>query len=475
MIVAELETGVPIKTLWSLSHRISEEVVSPGRVVVELADRVTPADRVFELNWTLVQNQAPSAMAFSEVVGPWRYVQALIVPPASDQVAGFARDVTFLIDVSGSMAGRSLAQAKEALRRLLSHSGVVGADGVRINVIAFNDTPRALFQSAQPASTDVLREAIEFVSGLRASGGTEMIAALEFTMRRQLADEASRIRQIILLTDAAVSREEALMASVERSAGHTRIFPVGIGSAPNADLIAELAEVTNGLHLHISDVDEIAAKVSRLGQAISAPNVRDVAVHWGPSQSGQAAKSPDEMLPNQLPDLYPGRPIWLVARVGRDTANASVSGRMLDREWAEDIVLDLAESPTVPGTHKLWAQAKVRKLLRQKRTSPRSEQTALRRDIAVLGIEHQILTPFTSFVGVERRAVSSNPDADPLRRVVLDPGTPASALKASNLSALPMPRTATGWWIDVRNALAVILAGAFLARVFRRSIGVTDA
>ena len=88
------------------------------------------------------------------------------------------REVTYIIDTSGSMEGVSMAQARDALAMALDRL----QPGDRFNVIEFNSTTHSLFAAPVGVDAVTLQRARQFVSGLRARGGTEMLPALEIAL-----------------------------------------------------------------------------------------------------------------------------------------------------------------------------------------------------------------------------------------------------------------------------------------------------
>src|SRR5690606_26628015 len=113
------------------------------------------------------------------------------------------RDVIFVIDTSGSMAGPSIEQAKAALSLAIDRL----APGDRFNVIRFSNETEALFPGLRPWTADSLRAAQAAVARLEAEGGTEMRPALRLALGMIGANGDSeaggRLRQVVFLTDAA--------------------------------------------------------------------------------------------------------------------------------------------------------------------------------------------------------------------------------------------------------------------------------
>ena len=171
------------------------------------------------------------------------------------------REVVFVIDTSGSMAGKSLTEAKAALTLALSR--LTPQDS--FNLIQFNSVTHRLYSTARFASDSRIHDAQRYVKGLKASGGTEMQTALAYALSQGPNQEAPhRLRQIIFITDGLVGNENALFALLQRDLHNTRLFTVGIGSAPNGHFMRKAAQFGKGTFTHIGSTKEVQEKMNRL-------------------------------------------------------------------------------------------------------------------------------------------------------------------------------------------------------------------
>src|SRR5262249_30494211 len=170
----DLEPGFPLGDVSSLHHTIATQIFASGRHV-HLKDEAVPADRDFELTWTQATDRAVAGAAFAEEVGGETFALLMLSTPQQMDEAVPAREVTFIIDTSGSMQGPSIEQARAALQ--------MGIDRLkqsdRFNVIRFASDYSKLFRSPQPVTAASRARAGSFVAGLQADGGTEMRAPLE--------------------------------------------------------------------------------------------------------------------------------------------------------------------------------------------------------------------------------------------------------------------------------------------------------
>src|SRR6185437_10648376 len=229
-ITVRLQAGFPLGEVKSHHHLIKTEKPDADTSIIRLAEGPAPADRDFELTWKPVAEKAPSVGLFRERVGDNDYLLAFVTPPSVEQAQQkpLPREVIFVIDNSGSMGGVSIIQAKASLTYALGRL----QPNDRFNVIRFDHTMDVLFPSAVPADSEHIGRATSFLDALQANGGTEMVPA----MRAALSDNASDtgyVRQVVFLTDGAIGNEQQLFETINALRGRSRIFMVGIGSAPN--------------------------------------------------------------------------------------------------------------------------------------------------------------------------------------------------------------------------------------------------
>ena len=200
-----------------------------------------PAARDFELAWTPDVGAAPATALFTETKGGKTYALLMALPPAVAKPSrALPREVTYIIDTSGSMEGVSMTQARDALAMALDRL----QPGDRFNVIEFNSTTRSLFASPVDVDGATMQRARQFVSALRARGGTEMLPALEIALAGPR--EASMLRQVVFLTDGAVGNEDQILKLVGERIGDRRLFTVGIGPAPNMFFMTKAAQFGRG-------------------------------------------------------------------------------------------------------------------------------------------------------------------------------------------------------------------------------------
>ncbi|WP_460805197.1 marine proteobacterial sortase target protein [Microbulbifer agarilyticus] len=461
----DLGMGLPLADIHSPYHEVNFRRQEGNRYQVQLKGGSAPMDRDFVLHWRPQMSSMPSAAVFAEQSqnDSAQYLQLLLLPPReSGATRKLPREVVYVVDTSGSMGGNSIRQAKESL--LLALSRLDAQD--RFNIIEFNSHHRSFYPRPVSASQENIHRARDWVESLSATGGTEMAPALKEALSQQLDEQAGElVRQVVFITDGAVGNERALFEIIQQRLGQVRLFTVGIGSAPNSHFMTKAAQIGRGSAVHIGDLGEVQAQMGRLFEKLENPLVTDLRVDFP-----RGIKL--EGYPKQLPDLYLGEPVRLVARIdGQPLGLASsgelvVSGRLAGKRFSRSISLaQLAVDQQGDEIGSVWARAKIaalRDMQRQRgplaRTTGDGEQAEevadpLKQQILTLALRHQLASPYTSFVAVEETPVS--PQAEALK----SSSVPNAVASGQNLQRFTYPSTATGVYGQFLAALLLLLGG----------------
>ncbi len=386
-ISVALNAGFELGNVKSSYHPVVTKLIDADSEVIGLGDGEVPADKDFELTWT-AKGVAPQVGLFQEQVKGKDYVLASITPPsAPSAIMPLPRETIFVIDNSGSMDGPSMQQAKDAL--LLGLSTLQQGD--RFNVIRFDDTYDELFSTPVAADAQNIATARNFVSGLQANGGTEMIPPLTEALHDDTPTDSSHLRQIVFITDGAIGNEQEMFAQLTKNRGRSRVFMVGIGSAPNSYLMTRAAELGRGTFTYIGDPSQVQQRMQALFTKIGQPVVTNLKA----TVDGSAvAFSPDK-----LPDLYRGEPIVLMAETAGLKGMLTVTGMIGDAPWS--VKLPLEKAAAGKGIDKLWAHRKVSDFEVASTLGDLSYDEA-NKGILAVALDHQIVSSQTSLIAVDK-------------------------------------------------------------------------
>jgi Ca-activated chloride channel homolog len=444
----ELDAGFPVGEVKSRYHRVNVEKRDDNRYEVSLAVGPFAADRDFELVWHPIAGAQPRGSLFRETKDGETHLLLTIFPPVGAQASEkrLPREAVFVIDTSGSMHGASLDQATKALHLALKQ--LTRED--RFNVIQFNSVTDTLFASPREASEKNLEAARKFVDKLRATGGTEMAPALHAALDAPAKE--GYLRQVVFMTDGSVGNEDELFGLIQKKLGRSRLFTVGIGSAPNSHFMTKAAQLGRGSFTYIGDIAEVGEKMSALFAKLEHPVLSDIVVEWPASVSA-------ESYPQKLPDLYLGEPVVLSARVeGLLNGKVVVRGQSGEQSWSSK--LDLGHANEGKGMGVIWARRKVESLTDSLQDGADKEK--VREAVVDIALKHHLVTRYTSLVAVD--VTPARPAGEPLDAQAVPGNLPQGWSHESVFGSLP--KTATP---AALHLILALLAGVLAFAVYAYS------
>jgi len=449
-ITIDMNAGFPLAKVARSYHAIDVEERPGNRYRIVLGDGPVPAARDFELVWTPDVGSAPGAALFTETLGGKTYALLMTLPPtlADADTPRAPREITYIVDTSGSMEGVSIAQARDALSMALDRLQA----GDRFNVIEFNSTSTSLFTAPMPFDAATHAQAKRFVAKLRARGGTEMLPALAAALDGP--PESELMRQVVFLTDGAVGNEDAILRLLHDKLGDRRLFTIGIGPSPNTFFLTKAAQFGRGTFTFIGDVREVRQKMTDLFRKLESPALTDITVDW---------PGGTDAWPRRVPDLYAGEPVVVTAQFPAGTlqGNVLISGSRAGQKW--QAVLPMQDGATEAGVAVLWARAKIDALMDAGRQGPPEREPDIRNAVLDVALTHHLISKYTSLVAV---------DVTPTRPVGTD--TLKSAVPGNIPEGLTgfdqLPRTATPAALSLVMGALLLLAAA-VAECLRRRRG----
>lgn len=391
-ISVDIESDVPIRSLYSPSHDIWSRVSGLSASCSWEEKNVRP-DRDFILYYTLSERDMGISLAAHRLPGEDGYFMLLVSPGMIEEEGGVLdKDVIFVLDTSGSMAGEKIEQAGRALEFCLNSLN----RGDRFNIITFATGVRKFADRPVTAGGDNLRKAIGFIGGMRARGGTDIHGAL----REALAVPSSNNPvMVVFLTDGLPTVGETdtdLITDVigKANEGRARIFSFGVGYDVNTHLLDRLSMENGGTVEYVRPGEDIEVRVSAFFSKLSTP------VLSGPSLSIEGVGTGD-IYPSDLPDIFGGSQVVVFGRY-RDGGPAVVRLRGRAGDNAREFVYEGRFDRKNPGNDfipRLWATRKIAYLMTEIRLH--GENRELTEEIIRLSREHGIVTPYTSYLIME--------------------------------------------------------------------------
>jgi len=434
-VTASLRSRVPLKSVYSPSHSLETKRPDEHRAELGFEKVRERLDRDLLLYYTVgtgdvginLLTYAPKLDAEEVVPGQNNrpkgdpdesedepgYFLMMVSPKQdwqSEEILG--KTVTFVVDTSGSMAGKKVKAAKKALKYCLER--LLPAD--RFNIVRFSTSVERFRNAPIEANQKNLSAARRFLNTFNASGGTAIHEALMTALRDR--PEGGEAHMIVFLTDGeptvGLTEEEGIASSVKQeNKGGSRIFSFGVGTELNATLLDRLSSESRASVEYASDGTETELKVSGFYDRIAFPVLTDVKIDLGEAQSF-------DVFPRERPALFKGEQVIVVGRYrspGKHQVKLRGKTGEKDRSYVEKV-----NFPRVESQHdfiaKLWAVRKVGYLLEEIRAH--GEQKELKDEVVELGKRFGIVTPYTSYLVLEdvRPRGGPTPQPEPENRLM---------------------------------------------------------
>jgi Ca-activated chloride channel homolog len=443
----DLDAGFHLAKLESPYHKTNIRQ-NGQRYAISLTNGDTAANRDFELVWKPEVSDTPQAAVFTETKKDKTYALVMVMPPseATERKAKpMPREVIFVIDTSGSMEGTSIEQARESLDLALGR--LTPQD--RFNVIQFNSYTSKLYPNAVPVNGTTLKDARNYAKNLRADGGTEIAAALDAALIS--SDDPGVLRQVVFLTDGSVGNEQQLFEIIRKKLGDSRLFTIGIGSAPNSYFMSKAAEFGHGTFTYIGKIEEVNERMSGLLRKLENPVLTNISVKLPGAIDG-------ETWPKQMPDLYSGEPVLLSAALKDAGSEMIITGSNGSAKWQTK--LSLAANKTESGVGVLWARRKIGSLIDIAHSNP----DEAKKEIITTALDHHLVSKYTSLVAVD--VSPSRPDEAALKTGAVQANLPEGWNQEAVFGQLP--QTATPAELNMFIGLLLLIAASGLALLHKR-------
>ncbi len=387
-IHVDIHSDQPLKAIYSSSHDVAIDRRGDYNAAVGYEAYDVKPDKDFVLYYAVSDDDFGLNLVSYKQSGEDGFFLLLVAPKVEiDQDEIVAKDVLLVLDVSGSMRGEKIEQARNALQFVLENLH----DQDRFNIVAFSTGLRTYARGPVPATER--REAGRFVDNLVANGGTDINRAL---LEALDSADAERPSVVIFLTDGlateGVTETERILDNVTDAAGpNVRLFVFGVGDDVNTFLLDRLAQDHRGASAYVRPGMDIEEKVSAFYAQVSTPLLSDISLDWDEVHV-------EDTYPYPLPDLFAGTQLVLVGRYRQGgSATITLTGQVNERPQEfvyEDVTLRSSGGDDfIP---RLWAQRKIGYLLGQIRL--RGESDEVIEEIVELSVRYGIITPYTSFL-----------------------------------------------------------------------------
>lgn len=394
-VKVEVNSDQPLASIYSPSHKVKIKREGANHAIIGYESKDEKPDTDFQL--VLAQDKHDVGlhlMSYKSADGEGYFLLLASPSVEAKETKPAPKDVVFVLDTSGSMAGAKIKQAKKALEFCVDNLN----DGDRFEIVRFSTEAEPLFDKLVDANEKNRKRAADFVENLKATGGTAIAEALRTALKaRPEADERPLV--VIFLTDGlptvGTRNPGDILAIARKEDGNARIFSFGIGSDVNTHLLDQLAESTRAFSQYVLPEEDIEVKLSNFFTRIKEPALTNVRLEF----SGGVSVS--KLYPAELPDLFKGDQLVLAGRyTGSGEVEAKLTGRAAGREQSFGYKVRFDDRNTerefIP---RLWATRRVGFLLDEIRLH--GENDELRDEAAALARQYGIVTPYTAYLIVE--------------------------------------------------------------------------
>jgi Ca-activated chloride channel family protein len=386
-LAVDIDAGVAIEQVACSSHVISKSSSTPETLTVKLSSLDSIPNKDFVLRYKVAGKTVKSALVTHRDERGGFFTLMLYPPENLSDLERAPMEMIFVLDCSGSMNGKPIAKAKQAVCRALKEL----QPGDTFQVIRFSNNASQLGPDPLPATPENIRRALAYVESLEGGGGTMMIEGIKAAL--DFAHDPRRFRLVSFMTDGYIGNEAEILAAIHHRLGASRIFGFGVGSSVNRYLLDAMAKLGKGAVAYIGLDDNTSEVVDLFYDRISHPALTDVTVEWGDMHVA-------DVYPQQIPDLFVGRPIILTGRfTGQGRTHIRVCGKVGGQTQEVNIPVDFEDSGAAhPGIACVWARKKIETLGNQATYDTNPD---LPGEIRQVALEYGLMSAYTAFIAVD--------------------------------------------------------------------------
>lgn len=398
---ARIESTTDIKNIYSPTDEIKTDRDGNRKVKVsfERTNYIPSTD--LKLTWTTDNNEVGATLLSYKKSGEDGYFMLLASPAVPDQEVKSNKSIVFVLDRSGSMAGKKMEQSKKALEFVLTNLN----EGDQFNIVIYDDRVETFETGLQSFNKDTYKKAIDFVAGITDGGGTNISGGL--TKGLELLQKTELPSYIVFLTDGlptAGETNESKIASLckDSNKNKTRLFVFGVGNDVNARLLDRLSSENGGTSEYVKPMEDIETAVASLYGSISSPLLTNIEITTDKYKLSSS-------YPETLPDMFKGGQIIWVGRYkdsGKD--KLTIKGKTNGEEKTYQYDVEFAkegENSDFSYVEKIWASRRVAHLINQIDLNGKNDE--LLNELVKLSKDYGILTPYTAFLAREEMDFSS--------------------------------------------------------------------
>jgi len=393
-----IQSREAIKSVYSPTDDTTIERLGDHEVRASFERRDIIPSSDFRLIYTLAEGAVgASVLSYRPSESEDGYFLVLASPEVkAADIKPLPKTVIFVLDRSGSMAGKKIEQARDALKTVLNNL----RDEDLFNIVVYDDRVETFKAELERFSSARRNEAERFVDNIREGGSTNIDSALKTAL--EMIPDSSRPSYVLFLTDglptAGETGELAIAEHCRRAnSKRARIFCFGVGYDVNARLLDRLSGGNSGTSEYVKPGENIETHVGRFYSKMTSPVLADLRLEL-------AGVDINRTYPRDIPDLFDGGQIVWAGRyrqAGRTTIR--ITGKVAGERRSYEFPAELAgayKGTSHEFVERLWAVRRVGDLIDQIDLQGRNRE--LIDELVALSGKYGILTPYTSFLADER-------------------------------------------------------------------------
>lgn len=391
---ATISSKTPIKTIYSPSHEVGISRKGKHEAVVGFEQYQSLLDKDFVLYYGVSEKRFGLNLLTHATKGEDGYFMMMIAPEYDKKDLEIVeRDIVFVFDTSGSMAGEKMTQARDALAYCAGKLN----KGDRFNIVRFSTDVDTFKDELVQVDDDSRKDALEYIDALKARGGTDIDSAL--TTALKMRTDAKRPFTVVFLTDGkptiGETDPEIIVKHISaKNESRTRVFVFGVGEKVNTILLDRVSGETGGHSQYVRPNEDIETVVSAFYDKASQPvlSVPELAI--------KGLKTYD-LYPRELDDMFHGNQLTVLGRYKGEGDHAVILKGEINGDDREYVYEHTFEEDQIDNDFisRLWATRKIGFLLDEIRL--KGEIAELKDEVIQLSKEFGIMTPYTSLLVLE--------------------------------------------------------------------------